>query len=88
MKCPDCADAEKQERLGPTNGQPGHTDYRCGQCGRLYSIADDLAEIDQRLVEMKARFNALELEMGTLGREIAETEAARLELVRNRRHEK
>jgi transposase-like protein len=80
MKCPDCGDAEQQERLGPDSQLLGHTGYRCPKCGRLYVVPTDIADLTHRLAEMKARLHVLGLEMGSLAREIADAEAVLLEL--------
>jgi len=79
MKCPECGDTQDQKPLGP--GEPtGHSGYRCSHCGRLYTIPTDVANLTQRLAEMKATLHAHSLEMGDLARQIAASEAELLEL--------
>jgi transposase-like protein len=80
MKCPDCGDTQDQIRLGPADAPAEHSGYRCPRCGRLYAVPTEIANLTQRLADMKATLHAQGLRMGELGRQIAASEAELLEL--------
>ena len=76
IKCPECGDGEKQQRLGPVGEAPGHIVYRCARCAKLYTITFlELAELVDQLQSLKAEVQLLAARQTDFNGRIAEMEA-------------